>query len=92
MRPATRCWRLQPRLNQNGLGQSRQLTAQHLHLSPSRSPQPYAPRNQVLAAALDSIEFELASTKHMLEDCAVKGKLTAFMQVGTHTAAACPVW
>ena len=41
---------------------------------------PYAPSNEALAAALDGAERELAGVKRMLEDCAAKGRLSAFMQ------------
>jgi len=49
----------------------------------TQTTQPYAAKSGegVLAVALGQIEKELSAVKRMLEDCAAKGKLSAFMQV-----------
>ncbi|GBF97349.1 hypothetical protein Rsub_10996 [Raphidocelis subcapitata] len=41
---------------------------------------PYSTSNEALASSLVRIEAELSAVKRMLEDCAAKGKISAFMQ------------
>jgi hypothetical protein len=56
--------------------------------APAPPNQPYSSSNEALASALVRIEAELAAVKRMLEDCAAKGTISAFMQVRPRTRAA----